>query len=95
MDKDKKLYFLLILIFVISYFLLHCFTGNRGYIRMLDLKDEILHKKHILLKLKEQHSSLKNKIDLISDSSINKDYLEELARDYFGLIEDGEFCIFD
>ena len=62
---------------------------------MLALKAEIVNKKQTLSKIKEQHKILENKIQLISNNSINKDYLEELTRDYFGLIEDREFCIFN
>lgn len=90
-----SLIFNFIFIIIILYFILHCFVGERGYIKMLDLKDELIIKKKELLLLQDKKKYLENKVNLIYDKSINKDYLDELSRKYFGLIDTNEICIFE
>ena len=84
-----------IFILVVTYFVSHSFIGDRGYIKMLSLKDEINIKKDILSKLKEKRKYLENKVGLINDKSINQDYLDELTRKYFGLIKEDEVYILE
>ncbi|MSO14327.1 FtsB family cell division protein [Rickettsiales endosymbiont of Trichoplax sp. H2] len=89
------LIFNFIFIVIIFYFTLHCFVGERGYIKMLDLKDELIIRKKELSLLQDQKKYLENKVNLIYDKSINKDYLDELSRKNFGLIGVNEVCIFE
>ncbi len=98
MNKDRNLIYHFVItnfifLFIIIYFISHCFIGDRGYIRMISLKSEIVDKKHELLNLKGERQCLENKVHLISDESINKDYLDELARGYFSLINSDETYI--
>ncbi len=100
MNKFKKInykfiIFNFIFLFVVSYFVFHCFIGERGYIKMRHLKKEVIFKKDELAKLDGERKDLENKVNLIYDESINKDYLDELARRYFGLINENEICISD
>jgi cell division protein FtsB len=82
-----------IAIFVITYFIYHSFIGNRGYIEMRRLNAEIAHKKGVLKKYAQKREYLENRISMLYHKSIDKDLLDEIAREYFGLIGDGEVCI--
>lgn len=98
MNKFSKinyqfLTFNFIFLFIICYFIFHCFIGERGYIRMLDLKKQVILRKKELILLNEEKSDLENKVSLFYDESVNKDKLDELARSYFGLIGKNEVCI--
>ena len=66
---------------------------TRGYIKMLDLKEEVIFKKSRLIALNEEKSDLESRVSLVYDENINKDYLDELARKYFGLINEDEVFI--
>ena len=59
------------------------------------LKKEVIFKKDELAKLDGERKDLENKVNLIYDESIDKDYLDELARRSFGLINEDEICISD
>ena len=91
----KLLIFNFIFVIIILYFVLHCFIGERGYIKMMDLKDDLIVKNNELLILQDKRKYLENKVSLIYDKSIDKDYLDELSRKYFGLINANEVCIFE
>ena len=62
---------------------------------MLDLKEEVIFKKRRLVALNEEKSDLESKVSLVYDGNINKDHLDELARKYFGLINEDEICILE
>ena len=91
----KLLIFNFIFIIIILYFVLHCFIGERSYIKMLNLKDDLIIKKKELSTLQTKREYLENKVSLIYDKSIDKDYLDELSRKYFGLIDANEICIYE
>ena len=60
---------------------------------MLDLKEKVISQKSKLIALNEERSDLESKVSLVYDENINKDHLDELARKYFGLINEDEICI--
>jgi cell division protein FtsB len=98
MNKLKKInykfiIFNFIFLFIICYFVFHCFVGERGYIKMLDLKEKVISRKSKLIALNEERSDLESKVSLVYDENINRDHLDELARKYFGLINEDEICI--
>ena len=76
------------------YFVYHCFIGERGYFKMLELKSELDIKKNELSKLSSQRKYLENRASLIYDKGIDKDLLDEISRSYFGVIHKDEVCIF-
>ena len=61
--------------------------GQRGFVHMVRLKEELheIEKKNV--KLHEENESLKREIELLKN---NLKYLEEIARKELGLIKDGE-----
>ena len=98
MQKDKKvtsnvvvLNFIALLI--LAYFVYHNLVGNRGLLNMPSLNKEIEQKKALLSSYKAEKEYLQNRVNLLYDENINKDILDEIARDYFGLIGEDEICI--
>ena len=80
---------------ILAYFIYHSLAGNRGFLNMPSLNREIEQKNVILNNYKAEKEYLENRVNLLYDQSINKDILDEIARDYFGLIGEDEICIRD
>ena len=78
---------------ILVYFICHSFVGNRGLLNLPLLNKEIEQKKVLLDDYNAQKEYLENRVNLLYDQNLNKDILDELARDYFGLIEEDEICI--
>lgn len=98
MQKHKKMHFIFIILnfmalFTLTYFIYHSFIGNRGYLELTHLKKELVHKKHMLHEHTAEREYFENRVNLLYDKSINKDLLDELARNDFGLIGENEICI--
>lgn len=83
-----------VFIFAIFYFIYHAFVGERGYIKMISLNKEIAQKNTLLKKIREDKEKLENKTRLLYEKSLDKDYLDELSRKYFGLIGENETCFY-
>ena len=89
LGKLKKNYFLLISTFLILYFFFNLINGERGLFSFVK-------KKEILITLKNEETSLKNKIknldfknSLLSDQ-LDLDYVEILIRKKFLFGKEGE-----
>jgi len=85
--SEKKFYFIILLI--ILYIIFNFFGGDRGLI-------EYFKKKKLLKEFQEKNLEIKKEIifftrknDFLS-VNINKDYLDEIYRDYFVLGKKGE-----
>ena len=85
--SEKKFFFIIILI--ILYIVFNFFGGDRGLIEYF--------KKKILLKVfQEKNLEIKKEINFLTKKNdflsvnINKDYLDEIYRDYFVLGKKGE-----
>lgn len=85
--SDKKFFFIILLI--ILYIFFNFFGGDRGLI-------EYFKKKNLLKEFQEKNLEIKKEIiffakknDFLS-ANINRDYLDEVYRDYFVLGKKGE-----
>ena len=85
--SEKKFFFILILI--ILYIVFNFFGGDRGLI-------EYFKKKILLKEFQEKNLEIKKEINFLTKKNdflsvnINKDYLDEIYRDYFVLGKKGE-----
>ena len=89
LDKIKKNFFLLISTFLLLYFFLNLFGGERGLISYIK-------KKNLLDNLKNQELNLNNKIEqlefknsLLTDN-LDLDFIERLIRQKFLFGKEGE-----
>ena len=80
--SEKKFYFIILLI--ILYIVYNFFGGDRGLI-------EFFKKKSLLKEFQEKNLEIKKEINFLTKKNnflsvnINKDYLDEIYRDYFVL----------
>ncbi len=85
--SDKKFFFLILLVFL--YIVYNFFGGDRGLV-------EYFKKKILLQEFKEKNLEIIKEINIFAkkndflSANINKDYLDELYRDYFVLGKKGE-----
>jgi len=85
--SDKKFFFIILLI--ILYIFFSFFGGDRGLI-------EYFKKKILLKEFQEKNLEIKKEINFLTRTNdflsvnINKDYLDEIYRDYFVLGKKGE-----
>ena len=85
--SEKKFFFIMILI--ILYIVFNFFGGDRGLI-------EYFKKKILLKEFQEKNLEIKKEINFLTKKNdflsvnINKDYLDEIYRDYFVLGKKGE-----
>ena len=85
--SEKKFYFIILLI--ILYIIFNFFGGDRGLI-------EYFKKKNLLKDFQEKNLEIKKEIIFFTKKNdflsvnINKDYLDEIYRDYFVLGKKGE-----
>ena len=87
--KLKKNYLAIISIFLILYFLINFFGGNRGFFAYME-KKELLHKlKMNEHDLKKKINDLEHKNALLSDN-IDEDYIDILIREKLMLGKKGE-----
>lgn len=59
----------------------HIFTGKRNILNYINIQKEVTAKKEQLKNLTKRNEKLKNKIDRLSDESIDLDLLDEVARE--------------
>ena len=84
---ERKFFFIMLLI--ILYIIFNFFGGDRGLI-------EYFKKKILLKEFKEKNLEIKKEINFLTKKNdflsvnINKDYLDEIYRDYFVLGKKGE-----
>ena len=85
--SDKKFFFIILLI--VLYIIFNFFGGDRGLI-------EYFKKKNLLKEFQEKNFEIKKEIIFFTKKNdflsvnINKDYLDEIYRDYFVLGKKGE-----
>lgn len=66
---------------IFSYIVYHIFTGKRNILNYIDIQKEVAAKKEQLKNLTKRNEKLQNKIDRLSDESIDLDLLDEVARE--------------
>ena len=84
---EKKFYFIILLIFL--YIVFNFFGGDRGFIEFFKKKSLLKEFQEKNLEIKKEINFLTKKNDFLS-VNINKDYLDEIYRDYFVLGKKGE-----
>ncbi|NBU54105.1 MAG: hypothetical protein EBS45_01625 [Proteobacteria bacterium] len=85
--SEKKFYFIILLI--ILYIIFNFFGGDRGLIEYFKKKNFLKEFQEKNLEIKKEIIFFTKKNDFLS-VNINKDYLDEIYRDYFVLGKKGE-----
>lgn len=95
LEKLKKSGLLIIFGVFSFYFTVNAIKGNRGIFRYLYLKGKVEaamaeRAKYALIK-----KDLEHKVLMLSEQSLDLDYLEERARIVLNMVSDGEYVILD
>ena len=94
-NRLKNSSFVLVCVLVVAYFLYHTVTGERGFLRYMYLKKEIVQAEQIAANYHKQKMKLEDKVRLLSSSSLDLDMLEERAREVLNFANEDEFIVLD
>ena len=90
--KNKKVFSPRLLVFnsiiflLIIYFTYHSFSGDRGLLAFINLKNNLIVQKQIMKDLIDERISLENTVRRLNPKTLDKDMLDEVARRELGLI---------
>jgi cell division protein FtsB len=82
----RSTYLPISLILVLCYIVYHIISGNRGIISMMHIKNALEERKKLLHQLKLEQEDIENQVKLLQPENYDLDFVDELARDYFGLV---------
>ena len=83
----------IILMMILCYTTYHIIQGNYGLISAQKIDKEIVERQTILSGLQQRTKVLEKKIEMIRGPNYDWDYVDELARKYFGLSKSNEETI--
>lgn len=93
--RCKSSGFIVLLIFLCTYFSYFAVKGDRGLLRYMYLQDKVVEAEKISENYSKQRQDLEQKVKLLSSSSLDLDLLDERARSVLNVIGDDEFIILD
>ncbi|TDK38726.1 septum formation initiator family protein [Rhizobium deserti] len=79
----------------VSYFGYHCVHGDLGLIATEEFERQRLARAAELAKLTEKRQTLERQVSLMSDGSLEKDMLDEIARYQLNVSRTNEIVIFN
>ena len=94
-EKIKKSGFLIVFGIFSFYFVINAINGNRGIFRYLYLKSKVEAATRDRARYEEIKKDLEIKVAMLSEQSLDLDYLEERARIVLNMVKDGEYVILD
>ncbi len=83
-----------VLILLIAYFIFHSLSGDRGVFAYFRLKKVIGEQTLALEILTEERIKIEHTVKNLHPSTLNPDFLDQLARKDLGLIGEGEKVIY-
>jgi len=94
-DKLKRSGFLIVFGIFSFYFVINAIRGDRGIFRYLYLKGKVAAASQDLARYEAKKKDLEKKVAMLSEQSLDLDYLEERARIVLNMAKDGEYVILD
>ena len=94
-EKLKKSGFLIVFGICSFYFVINAINGNRGIFRYLYLKSKVETATKDRARYEEIKKDLEIKVAMLSEQSLDLDYLEERARVVLNMVKDGEYVVLD
>ena len=95
LEKLKKSGFMIILGVFSFYFTVNAIKGDRGFFRYMYLKGKVEAAEQERAKYQMIKKDLEHKVAMLSEKSLDLDYLEERARIVLNMVNDGEYVILD
>ena len=87
------MYKLLALAIIVSYFIYHGVTGQRGIISTIDIDEKILEGTKKLNTLQKERSLIEYKIRILRSGSTDHDLIDEVIRRGLGMADPNEVVI--
>jgi len=78
---------------IVAYFLYHTIEGDRGWLAMLRLKNEVVAAQKNLSQLRQDHQELEHRVQLMRPGSIDPDLLDEKSREMLDYSKPNEIII--
>lgn len=94
-DKFKKSGLFIVLGVFSFYFTINAIKGDRGIFKYMYLKNKVEMAELEKAKYKAIKKDLEYKVSMLSENSLDLDYLEERARIVLNMVEDTEYVILD
>ncbi len=94
-NKCKNSGFLVLLMFLFSYFTYFAIKGDRGLFKYIYLQEKVSEGEKIQADYDKQRADLEEKVKLLSSNSLDLDLLDERARTVLNVIGDDEFILLD
>lgn len=94
-DKLKKSGFLIVFGICSFYFVMNAIKGDRGFFRYLYLKSKVEAAQQERAQYQLRKKELEHKVAMLSEQSLDLDYLEERARVVLGMVKNGEYVVLD
>ncbi len=79
---------------ILSYFGFHAYQGNLGIRSRALMEQQSLHLQFELARLQQERQHLEHKVGLLRDGQVEKDMLDQQARENLNLIRENELVIF-
>lgn len=95
LERLKKSGFLLVFGILSFYFVINAIKGDRGIFRYLYLKGKVAAATQTLARYEAKKKDLEKKVAMLSEQSLDLDYLEERARIVLNMVKVGEYVILD
>ncbi|MBP5698706.1 MAG: septum formation initiator family protein [Alphaproteobacteria bacterium] len=94
-DRFKRSGFLIVFGIFSFYFVINAIKGDRGIFRYMYLKGKIEVASQQRARYAARKKDLEKKVAMLSEQSLDLDYLEERARIVLNMVKEGEYVILD
>src|ERR1700681_3385760 len=80
---------------LVGYFLYHTIQGDRGWLAMLPLQNELTAAKKNFSQMQEEHKELEHRVLLMRPGSMDPDLLDEKSREMLDFSKPNEIIVID
>lgn len=94
-ERFKKSGLLIVFALLSFYFTINAIKGDRGFFKYLYLKGKVEAAEQQRAKYAVIKKDLEHKVAMLSERTLDLDYLEERARTILNMVGDGEYVILD
>jgi cell division protein FtsB len=91
----KKFFLPAFSVILFFYFIFHILSGDHGLFSWHSLETELDDSREVLSVLEREEKKLQNKIHLLRPESLDRDLLDERARDMLNIVEPQDMVIID
>ena len=91
----KKFFLPILSLILFFYFLFHILSGDHGWFSWRSLESELEESRKVLSVLEEEEKKLQNKVRLMRPGNLDRDLLDERAREMLNVAEDKDVIVVD